>query len=82
MQTIVNLVAGGIGVAWVPESVTQFRRSGVAYRSGEALGGGVRRRAVLPLCETSLVWPGGAMPPALGRFVDFVRDRVGRSAQL
>ncbi|WP_399681084.1 LysR family transcriptional regulator [Xenophilus sp.] len=75
MQTIVNLVAGGVGVAWVPESVTQFRRAGVVYRSGEVLGGS-RRRAVLPLCETSLVWPGGAVPPALARFVDFVRARV------
>lgn len=75
MQTIVNLVAGGVGVAWVPESVTQFRRAGVVYRPGEVLGG-ARRRAVLPLCETSLVWPGGAVPPALARFVDFVRARV------
>ncbi len=36
MQTIVNLVWGGLGVAWVPESVTQFRREGVVYRTADA----------------------------------------------
>ena len=36
MQTIVNLVWGGLGVAWVPESVTQFRREGVVYRAADA----------------------------------------------
>src|SRR5207253_479349 len=32
MQTIVNLVSAGLGIAWVPESVRQFQRSGVVYR--------------------------------------------------
>ena len=36
MQTIVNLVSAGLGVAWVPESVRQFRRAGVVYRAADA----------------------------------------------
>jgi DNA-binding transcriptional LysR family regulator len=80
MQTIVNLVWGGIGVAWVPESVTQFRRSGVVYRKSDELVAGTRRRStVLPACETSLVWPKQATHPALARFVEFVKQR-GKTA--
>ncbi|WP_418128405.1 LysR family transcriptional regulator [Variovorax sp. 375MFSha3.1] len=77
MQTIVNLVSGGIGVAWVPESVTQFRRAGVVYRRAEEFAPAARRRSApeLPGCETSLVWPEGAANPALERFVAFVRER-------
>lgn len=77
MQTIVNLVSGGIGVAWVPESVTQFRRAGVVYRRAAEFAPAARRRSapVLPACETSLVWPEDADNPALARFVAFVRER-------
>ncbi|NVM90627.1 LysR family transcriptional regulator [Variovorax sp. SG517] len=77
MQTIVNLVSGGIGVAWVPESVTQFRRAGVVYRRAEEFAPAPRRRTPpeLPACETSLVWPEGAASPALARFIAFVRER-------
>lgn len=77
MQTIVNLVSGGIGVAWVPESVTQFRRAGVVYRRASEFAPAARRRntPVLPACETSLVWPEGALNPALARFIAFVRER-------
>ncbi|MGJ7563475.1 LysR family transcriptional regulator [Variovorax sp. GB1R11] len=77
MQTIVNLVSGGIGVAWVPESVTQFRRAGVVYRRADEFAPAGRRRGppVLPACETSLVWPEEAANPALARFIAFVRER-------
>ena len=80
MQTIVNLVSGGLGVAWVPESVTQFRREGVVYRDPAEFTARGRRRAALALpgCETSLVWPAQNDNPALGRFVDFVRERGGK----
>ncbi|RZL96789.1 MAG: LysR family transcriptional regulator [Variovorax sp.] len=75
MQTIVNLVWGGLGVAWVPASVMQFRRAGVVYRAaGEFLPAARRRPVALPACETSLVWPDGADHPALARFVRFVRE--------
>jgi len=32
MQTIVNLVSAGLGVAWVPHSMMQLQRHGVVYR--------------------------------------------------
>jgi DNA-binding transcriptional LysR family regulator len=66
MQTIVNLVSAGIGVAWVPDSVRQFQRPGVVYRALDA----AKVRAV-PGCETSLVWSTGAASPALLRFIAF-----------
>jgi DNA-binding transcriptional LysR family regulator len=66
MQTIVNLVSGGMGVAWVPESLTQLQRPGVRYVRVEGAPGGP------PRCETSLVWPPGA-PPVVRRFVEHVR---------
>jgi DNA-binding transcriptional LysR family regulator len=77
MQTIVNLVWGGLGVAWVPESVTQFRRAGVVYRAADAFAvPGRRQKSVaLPRCETSLVWPASAGNAALARFVHFVAER-------
>ena len=76
MQTIVNLVWGGLGVAWVPESVTQFRRVGVVYRAADAFAPPGRRKAMaLPRCETSLVWPAAADNAALARFVRFVAER-------
>lgn len=65
MQTIVNLVSAGLGLAWVPESVTQFQREGVVYRRMPS--------RTLPLCETSLVWRATRALPALERFVEFVR---------
>ena len=54
MQTIVNLVSAGLGVAWVPASVRQFQRPGVVYREVRAARG--RRHLQVPECETSLVW--------------------------
>jgi DNA-binding transcriptional LysR family regulator len=84
MQTIVNLVWGGLGLAWVPESVTQFRRAGVVYRAAAEFAPAARRRPpVLPACETSLVWPASGANPALGRFVQFIdaQLRHDRAAQ-
>jgi DNA-binding transcriptional LysR family regulator len=69
MQTIVNLVSAGLGLAWVPQSVREFQRQGVVYRAPP----GAR---TLPQCETSLVWrPSG--PGALARFVEFARAHAG-----
>ncbi len=65
MQTIVNLVSAGLGVAWVPDSVRQFQRPGVVYRSVA----GKKGRQV-PVCETSLVWPEGVAPACVKRFLD------------
>ena len=69
MQTIVNLVSAGLGIAWVPESVREFQRSGVVYR---AVGGKAAQQ--VPGCETSLVWA-QASNPALERFLAFARSR-------
>jgi DNA-binding transcriptional LysR family regulator len=69
MQTIVNLVSAGLGVAWVPQSVREFQRSGVVYR------GMGREQAAAPICETSLVWL--QHTPTLERFVASMPARHG-----
>jgi DNA-binding transcriptional LysR family regulator len=66
MQTIVNLVSAGLGLAWVPQSVTTLQRPGVVYRRLPAA-----MEAAGPRAETSLVWPGDA-GPVVERFVAFV----------
>ena len=68
MQTIVNLVSAGLGLAWVPDSVRRFQREGVVYRPVRSLAG-----QLAPRCETSLVWRGDPTP-VLARFLDFVRS--------
>jgi len=80
MQTIVNLVSAGLGVAWVPHSVRQFQRSGVSYRDLR-----VQRkaaRAASTRCETSLVWAGDNGNPVLARFVAFVRSQLPAAVEL
>lgn len=72
MQTIVNLVSAGLGVALVPRAVTQLQRPGVLYRP---LPGALTERA--PHCETSLLWPPDAAP-AVVRFVEFIRALVAK----
>jgi DNA-binding transcriptional LysR family regulator len=71
MQTIVNLVSAGLGLAWVPHAMTQLQRPGVVYRHlPPSLAEGA------PSCETSLVWPSGANNPVVSRFVDFIRGAI------
>jgi DNA-binding transcriptional LysR family regulator len=70
MQTIVNLVSAGLGVAWVPQSVRQFQRPGVVYRSVS-----MPRGRTVPLCETSLVWREDGLSPVLQRFIDAARSQ-------
>ncbi len=72
MQTIVNLVSAGIGVAWVPESVMQLQRPGVVYR---------RIGTAAPRCETSLIWPLEPVPVA-ERFVEHVENQLRAAAAL
>ena len=74
MQTIVNLVSGGMGVAWVPESLTHLQRAGVRYARVSGLPGQALR------CETSLVWRAGAAP-VVERFVEHVRAAPRRASQ-
>jgi DNA-binding transcriptional LysR family regulator len=69
MQTIVNLVSAGLGIALVPQAMTLLQRPGVVYRPlPRALA------ANAPRCETSLVWPEDGLP-AVQRFVAFVEAR-------
>jgi DNA-binding transcriptional LysR family regulator len=74
MQTIVNLVSGGMGVAWVPESLTHLQRAGVRYARVSGLPGQALR------CETSLVWRAGAAP-VVERFVEHVRGAPRRTSR-
>ena len=67
MQTIVNLVGAGMGVAWVPAALQQLQRPGVVYRQ-VADGPGE--------CHTSLLLPQAA-PPVVQRFVATVQGRPG-----
>ncbi len=66
MQTIVNLVSAGIGVAWVPQALMQLQRPGVVYRRPTG--------TQPPMCETSLVWPEPASP-VVRAFVAHVQER-------
>jgi len=75
MQTIVNLVSAGLGLAWVPESVTQLQRPGVVYRRLP-----VALVSAAPRAETSLVWPANA-GPVVARFVDYVARSLGQPAK-
>jgi DNA-binding transcriptional LysR family regulator len=71
MQTLVNLVSAGIGVAWVPQTVTLLQRPGVVYRR---LGGAP------VMAQTSLVWREPALP-VVQRFVERVREAMRRQSR-
>ncbi|WP_246795743.1 LysR family transcriptional regulator [Burkholderia perseverans] len=64
MQTIVSLVSAGMGVALVPQSLRNLRRTGVVYRplADEA-----------PIFETGLVWRTREVSPVLAGFIEIVR---------
>lgn len=66
MQTIVNLVSAGMGLAWVPQAVTRLQRPGVVYRPVAD---------VALQCQTSLVWRDQA-PPVVRRFVTHVQGQA------
>ncbi|GAP36868.1 LysR family transcriptional regulator [Piscinibacter sakaiensis] len=70
LQTIVNLVSAGMGVAWVPRSLAQLQRPGVVYRAVED---------VALQAQTSLVWTAGA-PPVVERFVAHVEAHPAAAA--
>lgn len=64
MQTIVSLVSAGMGVALVPQSLRNLRRTGVVYRP---------LRESVPAIETGLVWRTAQVSPVLAGFIDIVR---------
>jgi DNA-binding transcriptional LysR family regulator len=68
MQTIVSLVSAGMGVALVPQSLRNLRRTGVVYRPLEGRS---------PLVETGLVWRTADVSPVLAGFIEIVRGHAG-----
>lgn len=71
MQTIVSLVAGGVGVALVPASLQNFQRVGVVYK---ALQGQT------PELEMAVVWLPDNSSPILREFLKLVGE-MARSSQ-
>ncbi len=67
MQTIVGLVSAGMGIALVPQSVSNLQRPGVRYRA---------LRAATPLVETGLAWRRDNRSPVLAGFLDLLRKNI------
>jgi DNA-binding transcriptional LysR family regulator len=69
MQTALSLVAAGLGVALLPDSVRHLRRDGVAYRA---------LAHPAPRTELAVVSRRDDPSPALANFLGIVRDQVAR----
>jgi DNA-binding transcriptional LysR family regulator len=65
MQTIVSLVSAGMGLALVPQSVSNLMRPGVEYRA---------LADPTPLVETGLAWRRDNSSPVLHGFLDLIRN--------
>jgi DNA-binding transcriptional LysR family regulator len=65
MQTIVSLVSAGMGLALVPQSVSNLMRPGVEYRA---------LADPTPLVETGLSWRRDNSSPVLHGFLDLIRN--------
>jgi DNA-binding transcriptional LysR family regulator len=63
IQTVIGLVAGGVGFSLVPDSVRSLARRGVAYRP---LSDG-------PSIELALAWRADDRSPVLAAFREVVR---------
>jgi DNA-binding transcriptional LysR family regulator len=66
MQTIVGLVSAGMGIALVPQSVSNLKRPGVEYRPL------TDRTAVF---ETGLAWRRDNASPVLNTFLELLRKK-------
>jgi DNA-binding transcriptional LysR family regulator len=67
MQTIVSLVSAGMGIALVPQSVSNLRRPGVAY---------LPLVQATPLVETGLAWRRDNASPVLKGFLELMRTTL------
>ena len=67
MQTIVSLVSAGMGIALVPQSVSNLRRPGVEYRP---------LAQATPLVETGLAWRRDNASPVLKGFLDLMTSSL------
>lgn len=65
MQTIVSLVSAGMGLALVPQSVSNLMRPGVEYRA---------LADPTPLVETGIAWRRDNPSPVLKGFLELLRD--------
>ena len=66
MQTIVGLVSAGMGIALVPQSVSNLKRPGVEYRT---------LTGKTPLVETGLAWRRDNASPVLRSFLELLRRK-------
>lgn len=66
MQTIIGLVSAGMGIALVPQSVSNLKRPGVEYRP-------LADRT--PLVETGLAWRRDNASPVLRAFLELLRKK-------
>ena len=64
MQTIVSLVSAGMGIALVPQSVSNLKRPGVEYRI---------LRGKTPLVEIGLAWRRDNASPVLQAFLNLTK---------
>ena len=71
MQTIVSLVSAGMGVALVPRSLCNLRRTGVVYRA---------LRDAQPVVETGLLWRADDVSPVLAGFIEVAKAWRDRAA--
>ena len=67
MQTIVGLVAGGMGVALVPASVQNLRRKGVVYRPVRGLS---------PSVELGVIWRSDDQGVVLKSFLQVAKEET------
>jgi DNA-binding transcriptional LysR family regulator len=65
MQTIVSLVSGGMGLALVPQSVSNLMRAGVEYRA---------LVDPTPLAELGVAWRRDSASPVLRGFLDVLQQ--------
>lgn len=66
MQTIIGLVSAGMGIALVPQSVSNLKRPGVQYQC---------LASPAPLVETGLAWRRDNASPVLHRFLELLRKK-------
>ena len=64
MQTIISLVSAGMGIALVPQSVSNLKRSGVVYRD---------LLESTPQIETGLAWRRDNHSPVLRAFIELIK---------
>jgi DNA-binding transcriptional LysR family regulator len=64
-QTIISLIAGGMGISLVPHSLQNLRRAGVVYRP---------LKPPVPTTELAVIWRPEDASPALRLFLGIVRQ--------